>query len=65
VLGINRTDLAILGVIQAAGQATASQVSRGVGLSASATTTAIGRLVAAGLVDRAVDQDDRRRVDLG
>jgi DNA-binding MarR family transcriptional regulator len=64
VLGVNRTDLAILGVIQSAGRATASSVSHAVGLSASATTTALDRLAAAGYVTRAVDPADRRRVEL-
>lgn len=64
VLGINRTDLAILGIVQASGTATASQVSRAVGLSASATTTAVDRLTAAGYATREVDPADRRRVEL-
>jgi len=64
VLGVNRTDLAILEMIHARDVATATQVSQAVGLSPSATTTALDRLSAAGYVTREVDRADRRRIGL-
>jgi DNA-binding MarR family transcriptional regulator len=60
LLGVNRTDLRILGaVVERA--LTAGQVADTVGLSPAAATTAIQRLVARGYLTREPDPDDRRR----
>jgi DNA-binding MarR family transcriptional regulator len=65
VLGINRTDLRILGAV-VHGPMSAGQVAEAVGLSPAAVTTAIQRLVASGYLTREPDPADRRRavVDL-
>lgn len=60
-LGVNRTDLRILGLVGAAGTMTAGTLSSAARLSPAATTAAIQRLVAAGHLRREVDPDDRRR----
>lgn len=64
VLGVNRTDLTILGAVHRAGRATAGEAAAAATLSAPATTAAIQRLVAAGLLAREVDPADRRRAVL-
>lgn len=63
-LGINRTDLAILGEIFERGTMSAGQAAEAIAMSASATTTAIQRLVRTGLVSRTEDPSDRRRARL-
>ncbi|WP_051808564.1 MarR family winged helix-turn-helix transcriptional regulator [Actinoplanes subtropicus] len=63
-LGVNRTDLRIIGLIKDAGSMAATALSEAAGLSPGATTTAIQRLVAAGHLHRAIDPQDRRRVIL-
>lgn len=60
VLGINRTDLRILGTV-VPGSMTAGQVAAAVHLSPAAATTAIQRLVARGYLTREPDPEDRRR----
>jgi DNA-binding MarR family transcriptional regulator len=60
VLGINRTDLRILGTVLT-GPLTAGQVAAAVHLSPAAATTAIQRLVARGYLTREPDPEDRRR----
>jgi DNA-binding MarR family transcriptional regulator len=60
LLGVNRTDLRILGAV-ADGALTAGQVAGAVGLSPAAATTAIQRLVTRGYLTREPDPDDRRR----
>jgi DNA-binding MarR family transcriptional regulator len=60
VLGVNRTDLRILGLV-ATGPWSAAALAEAAELSPAAMTTAIQRLVAAGHLTRTVDQDDRRR----
>ena len=60
-LGVNRTDLRIIGRVKDAGAMAAGALSDAVQLSPAATTTAIQRLVAAGHLTRAVDGADRRR----
>jgi DNA-binding MarR family transcriptional regulator len=60
LLGVNRTDLRILGAV-VEGALTAGQVADAVGLSPAAATTAIQRLVARGYLTREPDPDDRRR----
>jgi DNA-binding MarR family transcriptional regulator len=61
LLGVNRTDLRILGLVAEAGSMAAGSLATAARLSPAATTTAIQRLVAAGHLSRAVDDRDRRR----
>jgi DNA-binding MarR family transcriptional regulator len=63
-LGVNQTDLRILGAVHQAGRLTAGDAATAAALSLSATTTAIQRLVGAGLLRREADPDDHRRVAL-
>jgi DNA-binding MarR family transcriptional regulator len=58
---VNRTDLRLIQALQVAGQLTAGELASSVGLSPAATTTAIGRLVAAGHVTRTRNERDRRQ----
>lgn len=60
-LGVNRTDLRIIGLISESGPVSAAALAEAAKLSPAATTTAIQRLVAARHLTRAVDQADRRR----
>ena len=60
-LGVNRTDLRILGVASESGPIAAGTLGAAAGLSPAATTTAIQRLVTAGYLTRGVDPVDRRR----
>ena len=59
---VNRTDLRLIEALQVAGQLTAGELARSVGLSPAATTTAIGRLVAAGHATRTRNDRDRRQI---
>jgi DNA-binding MarR family transcriptional regulator len=61
VLGVNRTDLRILGLVMEARAMAAGPLAAAAKLSPAATSTAIQRLVAAGLLSRGVDDHDRRR----
>lgn len=61
-LGVNRTDLRIIGLVKDAGAMAAKALSDAAVLSPGATTAAIQRLVAAGHLHRAIDPQDRRRV---
>jgi DNA-binding MarR family transcriptional regulator len=61
-LGINRTDMRCLDVLEHAGPLTAGELAARTGLSSGAMTTAIDRLERAGYARRVRDQDDRRRV---
>ena len=63
-LGVNRTDLRVLGIVQQAGGTTAGEAAFQAGLSPSALTTAVQRLVRSGYLVREVDAADRRRVTL-
>jgi DNA-binding MarR family transcriptional regulator len=58
---VNRTDLRLIQALQVSGQLTAGQLATRVGLSPAATTTAIGRLVAAGHATRTRNDSDRRQ----
>lgn len=64
VLGVNQTDLRILGAVRAAGRLTAGAAASAAALSPSATSTAIQRLVGAGLLHREPDTVDQRRAAL-
>lgn len=61
VLGINRTDLRILGVVHLDGPHSAGRLAVAVGLSPAATTEAVQRLIARSLLGRSTDHVDRRR----
>jgi DNA-binding MarR family transcriptional regulator len=60
-LGVNRTDLRILGLVHTTGPLSAAALAAAAKLSPAATTTAIHRLGAAGYLTRTVDEGDRRR----
>jgi DNA-binding MarR family transcriptional regulator len=62
LLGINRTDGRCLDVIDQRPGLTAGELAQAVGLSPGAVTTALDRLERRGLVRRARDSKDRRRV---
>lgn len=61
LLGVNRTDLRILGLVSQSGPVSAAGLAAAAGLSPAATSTAIQRLGAAEYLTRTVDQRDRRR----
>lgn len=63
-LGISRTDLGCLDVVQARGGVTAGELATASGLTTGAITGVIDRLELAGLVRRERDGDDRRRVNV-
>jgi DNA-binding MarR family transcriptional regulator len=61
-LGLNRTDMRCLDVLQREGPVTAGRLADQSGLSAGAMTTALDRLERAGYARRVRDSHDRRRV---
>jgi len=61
-LGINRTDLRCLDILDLAGQRTAGELATAMGLSTGAVTAMLDRLERAGYVRRLRDPADRRRV---
>jgi DNA-binding MarR family transcriptional regulator len=61
-LGIHRTDLGLLDVLQLGGRMSAGELARRGGLSPAAVTAALDRLERAGYVRRVRDERDRRRV---
>lgn len=61
-LGINRTDLNCLDVIERHGQITAGQLAAEAGLTTGAVTAVVDRLERAGFARRVRDDADRRRV---
>lgn len=61
-LGLNRTDMRCVDVLQRAGQLTAGQLAEQTGLSTAAMTTALDRLERLGYARRVRDTHDRRRV---
>src|SRR5262245_46964454 len=60
--GINSTDMECLDLILMSGPSTAGEIGRRTGLSSGAVTGLIDRLEKQGLVERASDPDDRRKV---
>jgi len=62
LLGINLTDLRVMGVLDRRGRLTASELAEEAGLSTGATTTLMDRLEHAGYARRVRDTEDRRRV---
>jgi DNA-binding MarR family transcriptional regulator len=61
-MGVNSTDFECLDVLDWTGPITAGELARRVGITSGAITGAIDRLERAGLVRRAADPNDRRRV---
>jgi DNA-binding MarR family transcriptional regulator len=61
-LGINRTDLRCLDILDLAGRQTAGELASQMGMSTGAVTAMIDRLERAGYVRRLRDPADRRRV---
>jgi DNA-binding MarR family transcriptional regulator len=61
-LGIHRTDLALLDILQVGGSMSAGELARRGALSPAAVTAALDRLERAGYVRRVRDDQDRRRV---
>ncbi|WP_280500548.1 MarR family winged helix-turn-helix transcriptional regulator [Nocardia farcinica] len=61
-LRLNRTDLRCLDVVSGSDSSTPGELARELKLSPAATTTVVDRLVRAGLVTRAPDPANRRRV---
>lgn len=61
-LGIGYNDYRCLDLLLARGPMQAGEISRAIGFTTGAITGIIDRLVRAGLVERRVDDEDRRRV---
>ncbi|MGD9526770.1 MarR family winged helix-turn-helix transcriptional regulator [Pseudonocardia sp.] len=64
-LGVNRSDLRILAALHVDGPASAGAMAAAAELSPAATTEAVQRLAARGLVRRDTDPADRRRAVIG
>ena len=63
-LGLNRTDLHCINIIENSGGLTAGQLAKEAGLTTGAVTGVIDRLERAGYARRVADPSDRRRVKL-
>src|SRR3954464_15491067 len=63
-VGMNRTDMRCLDLIDQAGGMTAGELARAAGLTTGAVTAVIDRLEKAGMARRVPDPSDRRRVRL-
>lgn len=61
-MGVNRTDMRALDVVERLGPVTAGKVADAAGLTSGAVTAVIDRLVAKGYVRRVADPGDRRHV---
>ena len=61
-VGVNSSDLECLDLILMKGPSTAGEIARHTGLTSGAVTGLIDRLERLGLVERAADPDDRRKV---
>jgi DNA-binding MarR family transcriptional regulator len=61
-LGVGRTEMRCLDVLERGGSATAGQLAEATGLTTGAITAVLDRLERAGLARRAADPTDRRRV---
>jgi DNA-binding MarR family transcriptional regulator len=62
VLGVNRTDLRVMDVLDRIGPVTAGKLAEEAGLSPGAMTSAIDRLERVGYAKRVPDPSDRRRI---
>ncbi|ONM46255.1 MarR family winged helix-turn-helix transcriptional regulator [Nocardia donostiensis] len=60
--GLGATDYQAVSLLDVDGPMTTGRLADRLGLSASATTRAVDRLIAAGLAERVADESDRRRV---
>ena len=60
--GLHPTDYQASSILELDGPLTSGQLSQRLGLSPSATTRVIDRLIAAGIAERTRDEGDRRRV---
>jgi DNA-binding MarR family transcriptional regulator len=63
-VGMNRTDMRCLDLIDQAGGMTAGELARAAGLTTGAVTAVVDRLEKAGMARRVADPADRRRVRL-
>jgi DNA-binding MarR family transcriptional regulator len=61
-LGLNRTDIRCLDILDLTGRQAAGELAAGMGMSTGAVTAMLDRLEKAGYVRRVRDPDDRRRV---
>src|SRR6266849_3407784 len=61
-LGLNRTDMRCIDILEREGRLTAGRLADRTGLTSGAVTTVIDRLEAAGYARRVRDTGDRRRV---
>jgi DNA-binding MarR family transcriptional regulator len=61
-LGLNRTDMRCIDVLQREGRVTAGELAEATGLTSGAMTTALDRLERAGFARRVRDAGDRRKV---
>lgn len=61
-LGVNRTDLRCLDILERSGQMSAGQVAQESGVTTGAVTAVLDRLERAGYVRRLPDEEDRRKV---
>jgi len=61
-IGVNRTAMRCMEVLDRRGQATAGEIAASTGLTSGAVTAMLDRLERAGLVQRRADPTDRRRV---
>src|SRR5919109_1824865 len=61
-LGLNRTDMRCLDILDREGRMTAGRLAEATGLTTGAVTTVLDRLEQAGYARRVRDTDDRRRV---
>jgi DNA-binding MarR family transcriptional regulator len=61
-IGLNRTDMRLIDLLDREGRLTAGQLASGSGLTTGAITTAIDRLERSGYARRVRDSSDRRRV---
>jgi DNA-binding MarR family transcriptional regulator len=61
-LGVNATDAHCLEILERTGRSSAGELARALGLTTSAVTAVLDRLVDAGFVVRQRDSQDRRRV---
>jgi DNA-binding MarR family transcriptional regulator len=61
-LGMNRTDMRCIDLIEQAGGMTAGELARAAGLTSGAVTAVVDRLERAGMARRVGDPSDRRRV---
>ncbi|MFL5871212.1 MAG: MarR family winged helix-turn-helix transcriptional regulator [Solirubrobacterales bacterium] len=62
ILGINRTDMRVIDIVERRGRATAGEVAKEAALTTGGVTAVVDRLEKLGYLKRVRDPDDRRRV---